>query len=79
MNKKALGFFKTLSGLGFFEDLTCRTVEAQIANERIEGAASTFSFVDVDRAGTFSVETRVEESGRSRRDAPCESSFTTFL
>src|SRR5438128_10919195 len=42
------------------------TVERdRLANERLEGGlVDFFSFVDVDRAAYFSVETRVEETGR---------------
>src|SRR5205823_3773344 len=44
-----------------------RTVEGdRLANERLEGGlVNFFSFVDVDRAACVSVETRVEETGRS--------------
>ena len=52
-----------------------RTVEGdRLANERLEGGlVNLFSFVDVDRVACVSVETRLEEAGRTlQRCAPAE-------
>ena len=64
------------------ESLRIRTVEGdRLANERLEGGlVNFFSFADVDRAAYVSLETRVEETGGSFRDAPfAKVSFTTLL
>jgi hypothetical protein len=51
-----------------------------LANERLEGGlVNFFSFVDVDRAACVFLETRVEDTSRTFRDAPFEKvSFTTL-
>ena len=67
MRVQLIHFSADPSGLRFLRSFRlARTVAGdRLANERLEGGlVNFFSFVDVDRAAYFSVETRVEETGR---------------